>query len=125
MVSAIKVHNNQSGIIMQKNLYLGLFIIIIIIFGWLTFPISAQAVNWALDFDGANDYVLVPDSESLDITEAISIELWVKVDQSQNTMYTSLLVKEDAYDIGYYRDSGKIYFALFINLLVLKLIIKE
>jgi len=97
----------------QKNLYLGLFIIIII-FSWLVLPSSAKVADWALEFDGIDDYFLVPDSVSLDITEAISIELWVKVD-IQNEVYTSFIAKEDAYDIGYYRDTGKIWFEFYIG----------
>ncbi len=106
--------NNKSDIIVQKNLYLGLFIIIII-FSWLIFPRSAQATNWALEFDGVNNYVQIPDSGSLDITEAISIEFWVKVDKTQNSMYVSFLVKEDAYDVGYYKETGQIYFELYLG----------
>ena len=32
----------------------------------------------ALDFDGTDDYVLVPDDDTLDITDAITISAWVK-----------------------------------------------
>ena len=34
-----------------------------------------------LDFDGVNDYVSVDDHSSLDITEAITIEAWVKLNE--------------------------------------------
>ncbi len=35
-------------------------------------------VGGALEFDGVDDYVKIPDSASLDITGAITIEFWVK-----------------------------------------------
>ncbi|MCD5401962.1 DUF2341 domain-containing protein [candidate division NPL-UPA2 bacterium] len=34
--------------------------------------------GYALDFDGTNDYVSVPDDASLDITDQITMEAWVK-----------------------------------------------
>ena len=33
--------------------------------------------NSALEFDGVNDYVSIPDDDSLDITDAITIGLWI------------------------------------------------
>ena len=33
---------------------------------------------WCLSFDGNDDYVRVPYSTSLDITDQITLELWVK-----------------------------------------------
>ena len=40
--------------------------------------ISGQASGGALSFDGTNDYVIVADSNSLDITDAVTISAWVK-----------------------------------------------
>jgi hypothetical protein len=37
---------------------------------------SSGKSGYALSFDGVDDYVEVPDSESLDITEELTIELW-------------------------------------------------
>lgn len=37
-----------------------------------------SASNYALDYDGSNDYVEVPDSASLDITGEITVEAWIK-----------------------------------------------
>ncbi len=39
---------------------------------------SLYAANNALEFDGINDYVLVPDSDSLDLTNGMTIEAWIK-----------------------------------------------
>jgi len=50
---------------------------------------TIYGANWtdgkfgkALSFDGVDDYVEVPDSESLDITDAITIEAWIKTNTS-------------------------------------------
>jgi len=39
--------------------------------------------GYALEFDGKNDYVLVLDSDSLDISEEITIASWIKVDSAK------------------------------------------
>ena len=49
----------------------------------------------ALKFDGVNNYVEVPDSASLDITGAITIECWVKRDRAA---YQTLISKWSAVD---------------------------
>ena len=38
---------------------------------------SMSGYGYALDFDGSNDYLSVVDDNSLDITSALTIELWV------------------------------------------------
>ena len=66
----------------------------------------------ALSFDGVDDYVKVPDSESLDITDEITVLMWVK----QSTTPTSnayIIDKHDAQatDWGIYVDAdSKIIF---------------
>lgn len=49
-----------------------------------------------MSFDGKDDYVEVPDSSSLDITDAITIEGWMKF----NSVKThTLLMKNGAYGL--------------------------
>ena len=36
--------------------------------------------NYALDFDGADDYVVVPDNPSLNVTTAMTVEAWVNIE---------------------------------------------
>lgn len=47
---------------------------------WLCIPFLSSAQNNTLDFDGINDFVSVPDNNSLDITGSITIEAWIKPD---------------------------------------------
>jgi RHS repeat-associated protein len=42
-------------------------------------------VNDALSFDGVNDYVKITNSESLNITNKITVETWARLDASDNT----------------------------------------
>lgn len=41
-------------------------------------PRAHAALNYALDFDGINDFVRVPDSNSLDLSNGMTIEAWIK-----------------------------------------------
>jgi len=40
---------------------------------------TAGKVEQGLDFDGVNDYVQVADNSSLDITQSVTMEAWVKL----------------------------------------------
>jgi prepilin-type N-terminal cleavage/methylation domain-containing protein len=44
-------------------------------------------------FDGTGDYISIPDSTSLDITDAITISAWVNVASVQNTNYEYIVRK--------------------------------
>jgi hypothetical protein len=46
---------------------------------WVGVPISVG--SYGLSFDGSDDYVNVPDSSSLDITSAVTVEAWIKPDR--------------------------------------------
>jgi hypothetical protein len=52
----------------------------------------------ALEFDGIDDYVDMPDDDSLDITGDLTVEAWIVADVI-NT-YKSIIVKGDAYTEG-------------------------
>ena len=47
-------------------------------YGGVTYGAEGK-FNTALEFDGVDDYVEVPDSDSLDITDEITIETWIKL----------------------------------------------
>ncbi|SVA42807.1 uncharacterized protein METZ01_LOCUS95661, partial [marine metagenome] len=38
---------------------------------------SITAQDYALRFDGNNDYILIPDHASLDLTETYTLEAWI------------------------------------------------
>ncbi|HAM39375.1 MAG TPA: hypothetical protein DCP53_08305, partial [Elusimicrobia bacterium] len=67
----------------------------------------------ALKFDGVDDYVTIMDNNSLDITDAITLEAWVKsevVDQDGSTR--RIIDKGATYALG---ASDKAYFKLYIG----------
>jgi len=53
----------------------------------------------ALSFDGVDDYVEIPDSESLDITDAITVMVWVNGDLA--SQYKGILEKRDSTASGF------------------------
>jgi len=55
----------------------------------------------ALSFDGVDDYVEVPDSASLDITDEITIEMWMKGWSQNIASNDRFLSKENAYALQY------------------------
>ena len=78
-------------------------------------------VGGAVSFDGTNDYILVLDSDSLDLTNQMSISAWVYQD-SWNDTFEEFLRKENAYYLvslkpgswGMYLN-GRIDFGLYIG----------
>jgi hypothetical protein len=59
-------------------------------------------VGMGLDFDGVDDYVSVPDSDTLDVTGAITIAAWVKPAALESGMYNRTIIagKPGAYQFG-------------------------
>lgn len=47
-------------------------------------------------FDGADDYISIPDSNSLDVTDAITLEAWVNIASLQNNNYEYIIRKTAA-----------------------------
>lgn len=47
----------------------------------------------SLSFDGTNDYVAASDSNSLDITDAVTVTAWIKPSDSGNSIYRTILAK--------------------------------
>jgi len=60
-------------------------------------PNVAGKINTAYDFDGSNDYISIPDDNTLDITSAITLSAWVKLDSTQS-LYPAILVKGEIKD---------------------------
>ena len=68
----------------------------------------------ALSFDGVDDYVEVPDSDSLDLTNEITISVWVKVPYTTptgNNLWHTPVGKEAAFWTEYNENSEILQFA--------------
>ena len=61
---------------------------------------SIGPVNRVLSLDGERDYVEVPDSASLDLAQALTVEMWVQVSSLRGGDVKIFLNKEDAYECG-------------------------
>ena len=57
---------------------------------------------WVLSFDGSDDYISVPDADSLDISVAITVEMWIYV----NSLASAPMVLDKAYATSYYLQLG-------------------
>jgi len=63
----------------------------------------------ALEFDGVDDYVKVPGSASLNITDAITIEAWVKPKGNYSDLeFPTIVRKEGAYTLRFHHDDGSL-----------------
>ncbi len=82
-------------------------------------------VNKAFLFDGVNDVVVVPDSDDLDLTGDMTLELWVKqtefdnvfhtviskggIDENDNELAVFLMVFQNATPIFYFKDTAGVF----------------
>ncbi|MGQ4876146.1 MAG: DUF2341 domain-containing protein [Promethearchaeia archaeon] len=71
-------------------------------------------VNGALDFDG-NDYVQIPDADSLDITDEITLEAWIKSDVSQSGTIRAIFNKNYAYGLYFDHSNADFRGSIFTN----------
>ena len=72
----------------------------------------------ALDFDGEEDYVDVPDSPSLNITEAITIVMWAKRHTTSNDDHERAVMKGSKGEPGAYALSvrlGRFHFGVHVD----------
>ncbi|RKY01249.1 hypothetical protein DRP77_09995 [Candidatus Poribacteria bacterium] len=58
--------------------------------------------GWCLKFDGVDDYVLVKDSDSLDLTDGLTIEFWIYLN-NYSTAGGNGVTKENSYKVGVYK----------------------
>lgn len=62
-------------------------------------------VGQAITFD-ENSRVEVPDSDSLDLTHEMTLEVWVRIDELPTTTRVGVLDNDGQYSIFLYRDTG-------------------
>ncbi len=82
----------------------------IFLFGLWLIPLhsAAQNVGSALNFDGVDDYIELPHSPSLNISSAISLEMWVNTTTSSNAVLLEKSSNNTNY--GLHLNLGKIVF---------------
>lgn len=72
---------------------------------------TSGQLNWALDFDGTDDYVSAPDSNSLDFsTEDLSISLWIKPVDLGDGGIVGKYDKWGEYNYAIWYEGGILYF---------------
>ncbi|WP_323754632.1 DUF4347 domain-containing protein, partial [Marinobacter sp.] len=71
----------------------------------------AQDDRVGLSFDGVDDYVVVPHSASLEMTNNLTMEVWINHDGS-GTGTQIIVGKEGEYEIGITADTGEIKWAI-------------
>jgi len=71
---------------------------------------TAPASNWALELDGSSDYVSIPDSDSLDLTDNFTLEAWVFLTASNDRI---ILGKHEAYEWDI--DDGTVWWRLWTD----------
>ena len=62
--------------------------------------------GYALEFDGKDDYVQVPDSDSLDISEEITIASWIKVDSAKKRPFVISKAKAFCIEVVHFKKDG-------------------
>ena len=67
-------------------------------------PVAADD-RLALDFDGTDDYVSIPDSVSLQMSSTMTMEAWIKPDVSSNATQI-ILNKEGEYEMALFPDGS-------------------
>ncbi len=69
---------------------------------------SDSDMSSRLELDGVDDYVGVPDSDSLNLTSALTLEAWVHPDRITNSKIASKAGTDTGYLLGI-SDSGELY----------------
>jgi hypothetical protein len=75
--------------------------------------VESNGAGFALDLDGADDYVTVPDNNTLDLTSKLTIEAWIKLGKSgtQRIVSKSTLDATSGYELSI--SAGNIPFVRF------------
>lgn len=78
--------------------------------------ITCCSQNFAVNFDGADDYIVIPDNNAIDLSANFTLEAWIYPTGagSQGTEGGIILNKENSYEIARFTN-GTIQFALSAN----------
>src|SRR3989339_615542 len=69
--------------------------------------------NYAIEFDGLNTYISIPDNNTLDATTGLTVEAWVKSDViTTDGGVTRRVIEKGVYSLG---ASDKAYFRILVN----------
>ena len=60
-------------------------------------PTFSQANGGAIVFDGVDDYVNIPNNSSFNVTDNISVEMWVRIETTQSNNLGFLIKYADGY----------------------------
>ncbi len=67
--------------------------------------------NFAVEFDGANDYIRIPDHDAFDFSEALTLEAWIKATAWKDQAWLGSIISKDAdqggMQTGYVMRAGK------------------
>jgi hypothetical protein len=99
----------------SKTLAFFIFVSCILILTSVISPIYSQSGNKCLDFDGVNDFVVIPDNSSLQLSSGISIEAWINLSSAfspHSNNHDIGLVNKGNYSLGMDFQSGKLVFEL-------------
>lgn len=65
---------------------------------WATGLRTSSGYSYGAGFDGSNDYVNVPSSSSLRVTNAITIAAWIKISRKTGDSSDQIIVSKNGYD---------------------------
>ncbi|MEL7355615.1 MAG: LamG-like jellyroll fold domain-containing protein [Cyanobacteria bacterium J06560_6] len=68
--------------------------------------------NGVLNLDGSNDYVVINNSQSLDLTTAITVETWIKVDSFNHTWQAIVTKGDDSWRLHRNHDTNQLNFSI-------------
>ena len=89
-----KMRNGMMLKIKKANVILGMML--------MALSTGLMAQNYALDFDGSNDYVDCGNGSSIDVTDNFTISAWIYLDDNQTVSWPMIVVKANSHTDGQY-----------------------
>ncbi len=78
--------------------------------------LQSTAQNFSLNFDGTNQYVIIPDQNNIDLSDNFTIEAWIyPTGPGSNGVEGGVIInKENSYEVAHFAD-GTLQYALSAN----------